>query len=66
MAYNVIHLRFTDAQMEVLLARARLEYKPLTQLIRNAAMEYCTYGPIRRGPTPRATITVEERPNENL
>lgn len=66
MGYNVVHIRFTNTQIEVMRARAAMEYKPLTQLIRNAVMEYCAYGPIvRKERPPKPKIQLEE-PNESL
>jgi hypothetical protein len=50
--YNAIHIWLSDEQMAVIQARAKMEYKPMTHLVRNAALDYCAYGPIIRRERP--------------
>lgn len=59
MAYRVLHLHMTDAQMEILSAKARLEYKTIAQLVRGAALDYCVYGQVTKKPKPPAIKLIE-------
>lgn len=56
MAYRVLHLHMTDSQMEIISAKARIEYKTIAQLVRGAALDYCVYGQTHRKTDPRPPV----------
>jgi hypothetical protein len=72
-AYNVVHVWFSDSQLAALKARSAMEFRTMSQIVKNAAVDYCAYGPITRAPRPPKPVvklleTIERKdgPNEGL
>ena len=66
---NCVHVWFSDAQIAALNARSLLENRSVTQIVKNAAITYVTYGQIdmtRRKIIPPVPVMKQEVSNENI